>query len=310
MKINGEIRTTKNNWTIRCFDCANPPCIMKPQCKTCPTCRNPSCNNKKCKQPIESLAFKLRPKSLTDVQDFICQGCAIIRCDICDLEKPKDSFSKSAIYDTKKKKNRRCIDCSNPPCVQPGCKTCTRCRDHRCNTKACKKAIQTLNSNILPVNLHDVKHFACQGCLLMTCVLCKLQKTSDEFSHSQLIHKSRSGHIKCLACSNPPCIFRPKCQTCKTCRNPSCRVVRNCKKEVVKVKIEPATMEEVVNYTCERCLYLRCTTIESDGTRCGRLRRLNKHNDAKKKKVDYQCGECATLIFSQKNRFFPKKDGI
>ena len=106
VKINGEIRTTKNNWIIRCFDCANPPCIMKPQCKTCPTCRDPSCNNKKCKQPIESLPFKLRPKSLTDVQDFICQGCAIIRCDICDLEKPKDSFSKSAIYDTKKKKKK------------------------------------------------------------------------------------------------------------------------------------------------------------------------------------------------------------
>ena len=167
-----------------------------------------------------------------------------------------------------------------------------------------------MNSNLLPVNLHDVKHFACQGCLLMTCVFCKLQKTSDEFSNSQLAHKSRSGQIKCLACSNPPCIFRPKCQTCTTCRNPSCRKVQNCKKEVVKLKIEPDTMEEVVNYTCERCLYLRCTTIESDGTRCGRLRRLNKHNDAKKNKVAYQCGECATLIFSQKNRFFPKKDGI
>ena len=94
-------------------------------------------------------------------------------CDICKIAKPIHAFSDSANENKKKAtQNSRCYDCSHPPCMfLPNCKTCVKCRDHKCRTSNCRKDIKTLNSMVIPATMEECQTFACERCKYLRCTV-------------------------------------------------------------------------------------------------------------------------------------------
>ena len=68
----------KNNRT--CYDCANPPCMFVPMCKTCASCRNARCHTQNCNQRLKALHSEHLPQGRADVQNFGFDRCQCIRC--------------------------------------------------------------------------------------------------------------------------------------------------------------------------------------------------------------------------------------
>ena len=136
---------------------------------------------------------------------------------------------------------------------------------------------------------------------MVTCSICKVSKPVDRFSASALRHKSQRD-IRCLDCSNAPCMFLPKCETCTKCRNPKCKK-SNCREAAKPVNSQelPASFEEVMNFACQSCRYVRCIVKQPDGTLCGRKRRHNAQATARKNRTAYSCAECQTWLLSQES---------
>ena len=66
-----------------CKECSHPACTSK-HCKTCRTCRNPTCKKTSkrshCTDEIQVLNAKQLPKTLEEVQRFLCTNCKFITC--------------------------------------------------------------------------------------------------------------------------------------------------------------------------------------------------------------------------------------
>ena len=131
------------------------------------------------------------------------------------------------------------------------------------------------------------------------CDICNTFKQAQAFPDSALRQNS-TRTSRCHDCSSPPCMFGPKCPTCKTCRYHKCKTP-NCAKaiETVHWKQLPASAEDVANFACVRCKYVRCIVKQPDGTVCGKERRHNAQAKARKSKTAYSCGDCQTWLLSQ-----------
>ena len=125
-------------------------------------------------------------------------------------------------------------------------------------------------------------------------------QTSPQALSGSALHNSSTQTTRCHDCSNPPCMFRPKCPTCSTCRDPTCKTP-NCTKAIKTVNSQqlPASAEDVANFACDRCRYVRCIVKRPDGTVCGKERRHNAQAKARKSKTAYSCGDCKTWLLSQ-----------
>ena len=134
------------------------------------------------------------------------------------------------------------------------------------------------------------------------CEICNTLKPADAFSVSAL-HNASSRSIRCHDCSSPPCMFRPKCTTCSTCRDPTCKTTLICTKPIKTVPVMqlPASVDDVANFACDRCRYVRCIVKRPDGTVCAKERRRNAKAKARKDKTAYSCGDCQTWLLSQKS---------
>ena len=148
----------------------------------------------------------------------------------------------------------------------------------------------------------------CTACVensnMLKCDICMMLKPLTDFSESMLKHRwDKDRTVRCVECSNPPCMFSPNCETCPKCRRHNCRGGRICPQTIQSLpqKQLPLTKAEVDNYTCDKCAYVRCTVRKSDGALCGRMRRANAKAKARQNKETFQCGECQTWLFSQAN---------
>ena len=141
---------------------------------------------------------------------------------------------------------------------------------------------------------------------MATCSICKISKPVHRFSASALRNKSQRD-IRCLDCSNPPCMFlHHKCETCPQCRNPACRKKGRCTDGIADSTANsqqlPASLEDVRNFACDRCRYVKCIVRKPDGTVCGAQRKGKRHQtQARKDKEDYSCGDCRTWLLSQES---------
>ena len=151
----------------------------------------------------------------------------------------------------------------------------------------------------------------------MLCEVCNQNKDISAFSKSDYANKTDTTRTtRCKDCSNPPCVFQPRCKTCVICRDSACRNSGNKKpctkpRKALPVKFLPTTTEDVLNFACKRCRYERCVVRQADGTICGEKRERNpdtarRHGlmtrkRAKVKKEDYKCRKCQTWMLSQRN---------
>ena len=82
-----------------CKECCHPACTSR-HCKTCRSCRNPACKKttkrSHCTDEIQALNAKQLPKTLDEVQRFLCTNCKFITCtridslgNRCGKEMPK-----------------------------------------------------------------------------------------------------------------------------------------------------------------------------------------------------------------------------
>mgnify|MGYP005667573461 FL=1 len=79
-------RTNKDHRCL-CFDCCRPRCTSQ-HCNTCPVCRDEACKNKTCAKAIKPLNSKLLPRSMQDVETYLCLNCRC-KCAVCGIAKPK-----------------------------------------------------------------------------------------------------------------------------------------------------------------------------------------------------------------------------
>ena len=107
-----------NDQTRRCVECTSPACTRL-DCTTCKQCRDPSCNAKiACKREKIKLNPKLRPRTKTELESFLCSNCDM-RCTTCDQRGP-EHFSR---YMRMKQSasQRKCFACVELEIKAKGC---------------------------------------------------------------------------------------------------------------------------------------------------------------------------------------------
>ena len=116
---------------------------------------------------------------------------ALLKCDICKKQLSRDKFGATALHNRSNALQAlRCIQCSNPPCTNPICPTCKRCRDVKCKKGlACTATIATLNPKYVTKSKKGVDEYRCEKCAGVQCDICLLRLPRDRFSD----HRSRSG---------------------------------------------------------------------------------------------------------------------
>ena len=70
---------SKRTQRTLCFRCCRPPCSSK-TCKTCAVCRDPNCKRRKCDSAIQPLNARNLPRSIDEVEQFLCATCRNITC--------------------------------------------------------------------------------------------------------------------------------------------------------------------------------------------------------------------------------------
>ena len=104
----------------------------------------------------------------------------------------------------------------------------------------------------------------------------------------------------CQSCSRPRCTAE-HCKTCPSCRNPSCTKTTkrsHCTDAITALNPQqlPTTMEEVRGFLCDKCRFITCMRIDSQGKRCGKeMPKKAKARLPKNPKQTYICGICQTL---------------
>ena len=129
----------------------------------------------------------------------------------------------------------------------------------------------------------------------LTCAICEQKKPLEAFSGSMKVHISQRT-IKCIDCSHPPCMFAPNCETCTVCRNTRCRKSgqkTKCTDEIQLLRAGqvPQTEDEVRNFACPRCKYVRCIHRFFANTVCGKVRPEWERAWARKNKMHFLCKE-------------------
>ena len=141
----------------------HPQC-SNPACTTCKTCRDPQCTSGlNCRKeptvlnPSQILKFG-------EKENFRCEACLkTIQCMECNKWVPTELTNAGS-----RKKNISCLDCLNPPCQVPACKTCKRCRDPTCESLECQGQPKALHGKYLALFATKDK-FICESCLYPAC---------------------------------------------------------------------------------------------------------------------------------------------
>ena len=159
-------------------------------------------------------------------------------------------------------------------CVFRGCATCKTCRDPACRKGAKCKTNPTADSNDWvrqhrPKNRLERDQWLCRICSSgLRCAACD-ERNPENFSQSMQRHRwdsSRSMH--CKACCHPACSF-PECDTCKKCRDPTCRTGRRCKKELQELHYtaRPQNRSDREQWLCETCREKCCSDCKTPMSR-------------------------------------------
>lgn len=91
-------------------------------------------------------------------------------CCLCSEAKTSQHYFKDAWAHRQVRCGIKCIDCSNPACKAPGCKTCPKCRTaHRANKK-CDAVVVALPTRLIPSTLEQVRSWVCLACKPNVCV--------------------------------------------------------------------------------------------------------------------------------------------
>ena len=134
-------RTDKDQRCL-CLDCCRPRCTSQ-HCKTCPVCRDEGCKNKNCAKAIQPLHWKLLPRTMQDVETYLCLNCRCeYECAVCGIAKTQAGFPESMWHNRHSKDQRiLCFDCCRPRCTSQHCKTCPVCRDKLARTRIAQRRL-------------------------------------------------------------------------------------------------------------------------------------------------------------------------
>ena len=151
-----------------CWQCCRPQCTAQ-SCRTCRVCRSETCRDKSCAKDMTMPHAKLLPTDWSEVQSYICLSCRYA-CNLCGEAGDAKKYTHS-MWRNRSIKNRLtlCLQCCNPPCAAPECKTCVVCRSASCKRRKCNATIEALPAMLLPSTLEDVRTFLCQRCRDITC---------------------------------------------------------------------------------------------------------------------------------------------
>ena len=122
-----------------------------------------------------ALPSGLLPKTMEEVNHFVCLACSEYECNLCGRSFPQTAYS-SSMWQKRHLGTQRtlCLDCSRPRCTAKHCKTCRTCRSENC-TKTIKRShcsddIVPLHPKHLPQTMQEVQEFLCSKCRYITCV--------------------------------------------------------------------------------------------------------------------------------------------
>ena len=234
-----------------------------------------------------------------------CKFCnaTFFRCSVCEYHYPQEDYTES-MWHHRFERGATCSKCEAEKHLS--CEVCgteVHAPKTRCQICGKLKVKGQYSPSMWLHRLDADRSICCLECEAQTpsvrCDTCNMFKPAQAFSASALRHSSTQT-TRCHDCSSPPCMFRPKCPTCSTCRDPTCKTP-NCTKAIktVNSKQLPASAEDVANFACDRCRYVRCIVKRPDGTVCGKERRRNAQAKARKSKTAYSCGDCQTWLLSQ-----------
>ena len=151
---------------ILCMSCKVPPCQAS-GCATCKSCRRPNCHDKTCKllPTVMGGGGSRSPANAAEKATWHCEACKI-QCTVCEQVLSKETMSDHDRINQSRKRDARgiwCIECGNPPCKVPNCKTCLICRDPSCKTKSCSSQKKRLHYQSIPT-LERQAFWRCDGC--------------------------------------------------------------------------------------------------------------------------------------------------
>ena len=137
--------------------------------------------------------------------------------------------------------------------------------------------------------------FRCMDCELIACFVCGDQPRYA-FSTSAVKNIQAQGQaVRCIDCSHPECSNR-QCRTCRICRALTCRGGAACAGVIrpLPPKQQPTSMDEKLQYRCERCRFPRCQRCLKEMPRGTRSRFTESGKEA------WTCGDCQTVEENQK----------
>ena len=201
----------------RCIECTFPQCT-NPNCTTCPRCYRDYCDGK-ChgKQMTVQLPLWCLPQNTNQLLTYQCLMCKKqAPCRKCTTLQKISDFSDKSIHDWRRTRRLPCcLNCIQPLCKNPECKTCKVCRDPKCKAeKMCNKPQRTFRGGEL-VKLNDLG--LCTNC--NTCTKCGKIKSTGDFHPQQ--RKSHQRLI-CIECIHPKC-KNTYSKTCKSCLDVKCK---------------------------------------------------------------------------------------
>jgi len=231
----------------------------------------------------------------------LCKTCkSLQQCHVCKEYKRADGYSQSA-WQNRAARSATCLSCeaeSRRPCQQCGHEMgipkarCSRC--NKVKPRAGYSAGHWLNKG------KKDRQIVCLECEDiwggLRCDICGVMKPPESFTAGSWKHKADQNRCsRCLDCAHPPCMFLPNCKTCEKCRGAKCKAP-NCTKAIETLPSPqlPTTAEDARSFACETCRYVRCTVVQTDGTRCGAERRQKTRAKAKARREHYECGQCQT----------------
>ena len=151
------------------------------------------------------------------------------RCNQCGKLKGKTEYSAS-MWHHKASTDRTII------CLQCEAKNIEGAK-HPCNKCGQWKLQTEYSASMWNHRANTDQMIICLECEAQTptfrCDICNISKPVGAFSASALSH-SKTQNTRCYDCSNPPCMFRPKCTTCTKCRGTTCKDT-NCTKDIKTV---------------------------------------------------------------------------
>lgn len=223
----------------------------------------------------------------------ICLHCTLYtwECNICHTFQYEADFS-SSMWQHRHQRGATCGRGSNAVCTACGFEI--GATKHRCSQCGKIKIREQVSESMWK---NSDRNMVCLECEMevakQTCRLCGLRKAREQFSDSMRHHSERDAVY--LDRSHPPCMFGDSCKTCPNCRSPACQT-KICTKprQTLHWQELPKTIEDVQNFACGRCKYIRCIgkKKKTDGTGCGKERSMKEQPKARRCKEDFTCHDC------------------